>query len=348
MATSLFPSDRKTEQISAEQELSLIEQAQRRYKLLLTAQPLSSDDKRIIRQGERALERLLATQARPIESRVQRLFAKMPNLSRADLRQQAQEGMLQAIHSFDFSKGVRLLTWAWYQISSKFRALITGEVQQSNAAQRAKEAPVAHDKPQIDVIELDSAQRVIAKFKPAIQQILTLRTQGHEFPAIGKILGKTADACRMSYNRAIRRIRQQLLPTEVSLQTAPIESWMTKLKLRYGKNVRFGNGVCHNAPRVSRQTMSKRTDKALLAVSGLISLSILGFAAMSVGRVPQCQTQSYNIGLPIFTLILLSIPFLAGLSARGLLNKGVNPSPKRFTQKRYKPSDSSSKSTLKE
>ena len=41
MATSLFPSDRKTEQISAEQELSLIEQAQRRYKLLLTAQPLS-------------------------------------------------------------------------------------------------------------------------------------------------------------------------------------------------------------------------------------------------------------------------------------------------------------------
>ena len=198
------------------------------------------------------------------------------------------------------------------------------------------------------MIELDSAQRVIAKFKPAVQQILTLRTQGHEFPAIGKILGKTADACRMSYNRAIQRIRQLLLPVEVATHKVLLQrSWMTKLKLRYGKNVRFGNGVCHNAPRFSRQTMSKHTDKALLAVSGLISLSILGFAAMSVGRVPQCQTQSYNIGLPIFTVILLSIPFLAGLSARGLLNKGVNPSPKRFTQKRYKPSDSSSKSALK-
>ena len=349
MATTLFPSDRKTEQISAEQELSLIQLAQRRYNLLLTAQALSLDDKRIIRQGERALERLLATQARLIESRVQRLFAKMPNLSREDLRQQAQEGIIQAIHAFDFSKGVRLLTWAWYQISSKFRSFITGEVQQSNAAQRAKaEAPVVHDKPQIDVIELDNAQRVIAKLKPVVQQILTLRTKGHEFSAIGKIVGKTADACRMNYNRAIQRIRQQLLPTQATPQTAPIESWMTKLKLRYGKNVRFINVVRHNAPRVSRQTMSKHTDKALLAVSGLISFSILGFAAMSVGRVPQCQTQSYNIGLPIFTVILLSIPFLTGFSARGLLHKGVNPSLKRFTQKRYKPSDSNSKSALKE
>jgi RNA polymerase sigma factor (sigma-70 family) len=331
MDTTLFSPSLKNEQISAEQELSLIFQAQERFKLLTTNRDLALAEKKIIRQGERALERLLASQIKYIELRIQRLFAKMPRLSREDLIQSAQEGVIEAIRNFDRSKGVRLITWAWHQVSIKFKSLITGEIKQSNAEQNAKrESPVSLDQPQVDVVQLDDAQKVISRFKPLVQSIIALRSEGYEFPAIAKRLGKTADACRMSYNRAIQRIRQQLLPIETTPQPAAPAQWMSKLRLRWGKNVRFGKRTRHNAPRVSRPIMSKRFDKALLAVFGLATASILGFAAVSVGRVPQCQTQTYNIGLPIFTVLLLGIPFITGYALRGLLSKGVNPSAKRL------------------
>lgn len=331
MDTTLFSSSNKNEQITAEQEQLLIFQAQQRYKLLITAQDLSLDDKKIVRQGERALERLLASQVKYIESRIQCLFAKMPNLNREDLLQSAQEGVIKAIHSFDLSKGVRLITWAWHQISTKFKSLITGEVKQRNAEHNAKkENPISQEKTQVDIVQLEDAQKVISQFKPQVQKIIVLRSEGLEFSVIGEQLGKTADACRMSYNRAIQRIRQHLSPIESTSQQASPSSWMSNLKLRWGKNVRFGIGLSHNAHRVLRPIMSKRTDKALLAVFGLATISIVGFSAVSVGRAPQCQTQTYNIGLPIFTFLLLGIPFVTVYAARGLLSKSVNPNPKRL------------------
>jgi RNA polymerase sigma factor (sigma-70 family) len=284
MDTTLCHSKPQTEQISAEIEFTLIAQAQERHKLLnkllTTVQNPTLEDKRIIRQGERALERILASQAKYIESRIQRQFAKIPTLNREDLRQSAQEGLIEAIHSFDLSKGFRLITWAWYQISSKFKKHITGEVSQSKAKSSATtQTPVAQDNPQVDVLQLDSVKKVVAKFKQPIEKIIELRTQGYEFPEIGKLLGKTADACRMGYNRAIQRIRQLLLPSETVHPATPTTQWMTRLKLRFGKNVRFGNAFRHNNLRVQKR-------------------NVLGFAVSSVGQVSDCQTQIQHIGLP--------------------------------------------------
>jgi RNA polymerase sigma factor (sigma-70 family) len=280
MDTTLFPSASKTEQISAETEFTLIAQAQERHRLLTTAQDPTLEDKKAIRQGERALERLLASQGKYIESRTQKLFAKVPTLNREDLCQSAQEGIIEAIHSFDLSKGFRLITWAWYRISSKFKKQVTGEVIRSKAENSAKnETPVAQDNPQIDVLQLDSVQKVIAKFKQPIKKIIELRTQGYEFPEIGKLLGKTSDACRMGFNRAIQRIRQILLPSETVYPATPTTQWMSRLKLHFGKNVRFGNGPRHNNYRVQRRTTVK-------------------FAISSIGQVSNCQTQIQSIGLP--------------------------------------------------
>jgi RNA polymerase sigma factor (sigma-70 family) len=256
MDITLFPSESKSEQISAEIEYSLIAQAQERYKLLTTAQDLNLEAKKTIRQGERALERLLASLGKYIESRIWRLLAKNPTLNREDLRQSAQEGIIKAIHSFDLSKGFRLITWAWYQISSQFKNLITGEVTQSKAESSAKtQTPVAQDNPQVDVLQVDSIKKVVARFKQPIQKIIELRTQGYEFPEMGKLLGKTADACRMVYNRAIQRIRQLLLPSETVHPVTPSTQWMSRLKLRFGKNVRFGNAFRNNTYRVQKRTV---------------------------------------------------------------------------------------------
>jgi RNA polymerase sigma factor (sigma-70 family) len=280
MDTTLFTSASKSEQISKETEYSLIAQAQERYKLLTTAQDLKLEAKKTIRQGERALEQLLVSQAKYIESRIQKLFAKISTLNREDLRQSAQEGIIEAIHSFDLTKGFRLITWAWHQISSQFKNLITGEVTQSKAENSAKtETPVVQDTPQVDVLQVDSVKKVVAKFKQPIKKIIELRTQGYEFPEIGKLLGKTADACRMGYNRAIQRIRQLLLPSETVYPATPSTQWMTRLKLRFGKNVRFGNRLRHN-----NLTVQKRT--------------IVKFAISSVGQISDCQSQIQSIGLP--------------------------------------------------
>jgi RNA polymerase sigma factor (sigma-70 family) len=331
MVTTLLPTGLKTEQLTAETEFSLIAQAQTRHKLLSADQALTLEQKKEVRQGERALERLLASQVKYIESRIQQLFTKMPTLNREDLRQSAQEGIIAAIHSFDLSKGVRLITWAWYQISSKFKGIINGEIAQSKAEDIAqREAPDAQSQSQaqIDVVELDHVKTIVSTLKQNVQDIIKLRTQGNEFPEIGKILGKTADACRMAYNRAIQRVRQQLLPSPVIEQQAVPQNWMSRLKLRYDKNVRFKFGPHHNELRVLRRTMSKRSDQTLLTIGGLISISILGFAVFSVGRVPRCQMQVYNIGLPIFTLLTLGIPFLAGYAARGVFDARGKPSRK--------------------
>jgi RNA polymerase sigma factor (sigma-70 family) len=268
-------------------------------------------------------------QGKYIESRIQKLFAKVPTLNREDLRQSAQEGLIEAIHSFDLSKGFRLITWAWYRISSKFKQQVTAEVTQSKAENCAKiQTPLAQDNPQIDVLQLDSVKKVIAKFKQPIKKIIELRTQGYEFPEIGKLLGKTADACRMGYNRAIQRIRQILLPSETIHPVTPTTRWMKRLKLRFGKNVRFGHGDRHNTYRVQRRTMSKRIEQAALIVCGLISASIVCFSIASVGRTPECQTQIYNIGLPIFTFLILCIPFTTGYTARGVIGKSKKPNPR--------------------
>ena len=279
MDITLFPSDFKSEHISAEIEFKLIAQAQERHRLLTTVEDFTLEDKRSIRHGERALERLLASQAKYIESRIQKLLAKIPTLNREDLRQSAQEGLIKAIHSFDLTKGFRLITWAWYQISGKFKKQITGKVIQSKAENSAKtQTPVAQDNPQIDVLQMDSVKKVVAKFKQPIKKIIELRTQGYEFPEIGKLLGKTADACRMGYNRAIQRIRQLLIPSETVYPATPSTQWMSRLKLRFGKNVRFGNAFRHNTYRVQKR-------------------NVFGFAISRVCQVSDCQTQIQSIGL---------------------------------------------------
>ncbi len=319
MDTTLLTSESKNEHISAEIEFKLIAQAQERHKLLATVHDLSLEDKKTIRQGERALERLLASQAKQIESRIQKLLAKIPMLNRQDLRQSAQEGIIEAIHSFDLSKGFRLITWAWYQISSKFKQQITGDVIQGKAENSARtQTPVVQDTPKIDVLQLDSVQKVIAKFKQPIKKIIELRTQGYEFPEIGKLLGKTADACRMGYNRAIQRIRQLLLPSETVHPMAPTTQWMSQLKLRFGKNVRFGYGLCHNDDRVQGPivTIQRALTKFSSWVSRQTSIDWASYLFAGADLTTHALTPGGLIVIPMYGITAIGIASLMRYRSR--------------------------------
>jgi RNA polymerase sigma factor (sigma-70 family) len=319
MDTTLFHTEFENEQISAEIEYSLIAQAQKRYQLLTTGQNLTLEDKKTIRRGERALERLLASQAKQIESRIQKLLAKLPTLNREDLRQSAQEGIIKAIHSFDLSKGFRLITWAWYQISSKFKQQVTGEVTQSKAESSAKtQTPVAQDNTQIEVLQLDSVQKVIAKFKQPIQKIIELRTQGYEFPEIGKFLGKTADACRMGYNRAIQRIRQILIPSETVYPATPSTQWMTRLKLRFGKNVRFRYRPRHNDYRVQRKSMTiqKASTRFPTWVSQQTSIDWASYLFAGADLTAHALTPGGLVAIPLYGVTAIGIASLMQYRSR--------------------------------
>lgn len=92
-----------------------------------------------------------------------------------------------------------------------------------------------------------------AQLSETAQQIVSKRNEGMKFAAIGAELGKSSDAVRMAYNRAIAALNQMLAkspevvePSEVIVtqenQSAfqiPAANWMKRLWSRSRVNVRF-------------------------------------------------------------------------------------------------------------
>lgn len=102
--------------------------------------------------------------------------------------------------------------------------------------------------PALESEELVRLREAIALLPEPTQRIIALFSQGYSWAEVGETIGKAADAARMTYNRAVQKLRKQFI-AELPIETEDAQEipavptplhWMAALKLR-GCRVRFAS-----------------------------------------------------------------------------------------------------------
>lgn len=202
----------------------------------------------------------------------------------------ALEGFQKAIATFDLTSGNALATWAKHCVRGALGNVLRKE--QGQAARIEKltatnttlvyedelRAPYEEEQLHQSVEKLYQATSLLSE---TAQQIVLKRNEGMKFAAIGALLGKSADAVRMAYKRAITALNgmlsqqskvevisheQPTVPQEnQSTLQLPKTNWMECLWRRSKSNVR----LCRRVPILSRTVIRKPMQtKQLLRSTG--------------------------------------------------------------------------------
>ncbi len=239
--------------IPVQNEQNLIEICQ---KMLLAPnkEALTHSEKRL---GDRAFAELLKRYNRWIWKQIN----SIPRLDLDDAYSAALEGFQKAIATFDLTTENALASWAYHCVRGALGTVLRKELGQVARVEKlAAITSLTCEDELRDPYEEEQLHQSVEKLYGATaqlsetaQQIVSKRNEGMKFAAIGAELGKSADAVRMAYNRAITTLNQMLAkPPEVvepsefivvqenqSAFQVPAANWMKRLWSRSRVNVRF-------------------------------------------------------------------------------------------------------------
>jgi RNA polymerase sigma factor (sigma-70 family) len=251
MATIYISEPSKTERFSEKTDHSLIEAVQERSILLKTG---TDERNPAIRLGNRAFSELIKRYNNWIWKQVN----AFTGLGHNEAYSAALQGFEKAIAKFDLSQGYALASFASVVVHHAIQKVLHKEQRQIEKVKLAAAiAPLYHEDEFVDPYEqeqreqqIKSLNSEIENLEPSGQKIVELRNAGMKFRQIGEFFGKTADAVRMIFNRAIALLKKQLQP-QTALQTAEVdesmaiepavipEGWMGRLRSLFSKGVRF-------------------------------------------------------------------------------------------------------------
>lgn len=261
--------------LSLETEHNLIEISQR----ILCAPNKEALTQVAKRLGDRAFAELLGRYNRWIWKQINSISSLDPD----DAYSAALEGFQKAIATFNLTSGNALVSWAYHCVRGALGTLLRKEQGQAARVKKlaATNTALVYEQEQIDPYEQEQLHQSVEKLHGAtaqlsetIKQIVIKRNQGMKFAAIGAELGKSADAVRMAYNRAIAALTQKLSqPPEITLQDKPVElveyksthptpelDWMRRFWERSKSNVR----LCRRVPILSGTIQGKFMTRKLL------------------------------------------------------------------------------------
>lgn len=258
--------------LALETEQNLIEICQRML-LAPNKEALTQIEKRL---GDRAFAELLGRYNRWIWKQINSISRLDPD----DAYSAALEGFQKAVATFDLTSGNALASWAYYCVRGAVTTVLRARQGQIARVEKlaATSALVYEDELQ-DPYEQEQLHQSVeklhhatAKLGETAQKIVSKRNEGMKFAAIGAELGKSADAVRMAYNRAVAALNQMLSqPPEVVesrdrvvsqeqllVLQAPEADWMRRLWERSKLNVRFLRRVPILNRTVGEKSMTKR------------------------------------------------------------------------------------------
>ncbi|MCG9891354.1 MAG: sigma-70 family RNA polymerase sigma factor, partial [Thermosynechococcaceae cyanobacterium MS004] len=233
---------------SPEIEMSLLQQAQTRFRILSeTSVPeLLPQQKHQIRQGERAIAQLLSQYERFLYKQIHRLC---PGADIDAAFSAALKGFSKAIEGFNFA--TPFMSWLKIKISGallcekrkgavstiknfKLTQILQNEIGISDTATFNQAIP--------------QIQEAIEKLKDVERLCLRLFSEGNAWAEVGEAVGKSPDAARMTVKRAVLKIQIELGLVEapkrkarkIRRTPAPI-FWMQSYvrRSKEGKVVRF-------------------------------------------------------------------------------------------------------------
>lgn len=259
-----------------EDELTLIEICQRMLQAPSKA-ALTQIEKR---SSDRAFAELLSRYNRWIWKQINSLTRVDPD----DAYSAALEGFQKAIATFDLKSGNALASWGKHCVRGALATVLRNQQRQAARVEKLKatNTTLVHEDQLIDPYEEEQLHQSIQKLHQAssllsetAQQIVLKRNEGMKFKAIGAELGKSADAVRMAYNRAITALGGMLtqqpesvvvthkpltvLQENQSTLQVPENNWMKSLWERCKLNVRS----FERAPILSRTVQGKPMSKQL-------------------------------------------------------------------------------------
>lgn len=259
-------------------ELTLIEICQR----MLGAPSKAALTQIEKRSSDRAFAELLSRYNRWIWKQIK----SIPRLDPDDAYSAALEGFQKAIATFDITSGNALATWAYHCVRAALMTVLRKEQGQAARIEKLTDTNTSllHEDELRDPYEEEQLHQSVEKLHQATsqlsetaQQIVLKRNEGMKFRAIGAELGKSADAVRMAYNRAITALGGMLTQQPESVVTThkpstvlqeeqsqstfqvPENNWMRRLWERCKLNVRS----FERAPILSRTVEGKPMTKQL-------------------------------------------------------------------------------------
>lgn len=210
--------------LPVQDELTLIEICQRMLGAPSKA-ALTQIEKRFC---DRAFAELLSRYNRWIWKQINSISRLDPD----DAYSAALEGFQKAIATFDLTSGNALASWAKHCVRGALATVLRNQQGQAARVEKLKATTtlVYEDEP-IDPYEEEQLHQCVEKLHQAssllsetAQQIVLKRNEGMKFRAIGAELGKSADAVRMAYNRAITALGGMLTQQPESVVITQPES----------------------------------------------------------------------------------------------------------------------------
>lgn len=199
---------------SALRETALIWVTAQRTKLLQRkTKDLTSEEWRVIRLGEGALQQLLSAHRKLILWFVATYQRKGYNSTNSDLEQEATLAFFEAVITFNPNKGAKLGTWAYFQIRARLQKITQQTIHDVVAkAKVMQSAPVfSEPKPVSELVYGERTHPILDKLTEKQRQVVFLYLEGLHWTEIAPKLQSTADAVRMLWNRAVQRLRLLLL-----------------------------------------------------------------------------------------------------------------------------------------
>lgn len=195
-------------------EINLIWAAARRTNLLhQKTKNFTYDEYQIIKQGEYATRQLLKIHWRLISKLITTYRAKSYNLRNSDLEQEATLAFIEAVISFDPSKGASLATWAYIQIRAKLQKLVQQAIRDTVAKAKVIQSDLSKVKSESIKEQVCEEQicSVLNKLTPKQRQVVSLALKDFSWAEIAIKLQSTQVAVQMVWNRAVKRLRLLLL-----------------------------------------------------------------------------------------------------------------------------------------
>lgn len=201
----------------ASTEFALIRSAAQRTELLhRKPQAFTSEEQQVIRRGEHALQQLWSAHRGLIRRLVATYQTKGYNFRNSDLEQEATLAFFDAVITFDPDKGGKLGTWAYFQIRARLQKITRQTIHDAVARARVMQTAPTFSEPE-PILEQGLFERLHSIFSELTEkqrQVASLYLEGLSWAEIALKLQSTADAVRMLWTRAVKRLRLLFLGEE--------------------------------------------------------------------------------------------------------------------------------------
>lgn len=215
VAEHSYCSQASSEHVST--EIALIRSAARRSELLhRKPQAFTSEEQQVIRRGEHALQQLWSAHQGLILRLVATYQTKGYNSRNSDLEQEATLAFFDAVITFDPDKGGKLGTWAYFQIRARLQKITRQTIHDAVARARVMQTAPTFSEPE-PILEQGLFERLHSIFNELTEkqrQVASLYLEGLDWAEIALKLQSTADAVRMLWTRAVKRLRLLFLGEE--------------------------------------------------------------------------------------------------------------------------------------